>query len=50
VSDRSPNRGHDAIRRNIADLTAALHAAGASEGFLTAVAPASTGYDAANEY
>ena len=43
-------RGHDAIRRNIADLTAALPAAGASEGFLTAVAPASTGYDAANEY
>ena len=43
-------RGHDAIRRNIADLTAALSAAGASEGFLTAVAPASTGYDAANEY
>ena len=43
-------RGHDAIRRNIADLTAALQAAGASEGFLTAVAPASTGYDAANEY
>jgi 5-methyltetrahydropteroyltriglutamate--homocysteine methyltransferase len=27
-------RGHDAIRRNIADLTAALSAAGASEGFL----------------
>jgi 5-methyltetrahydropteroyltriglutamate--homocysteine methyltransferase len=43
-------RGRDAIRRNIADLTAALHAAGASEGFLTAVAPASTGYDAINEY
>jgi 5-methyltetrahydropteroyltriglutamate--homocysteine methyltransferase len=43
-------RGRDAIRRNIADLTAALHAAGASEGFLTAVAPASTGYDAANDY
>ena len=43
-------RGHDAIRRNIADLTAALSAAGASDGFLTAVAPASTGYDAANEY
>jgi 5-methyltetrahydropteroyltriglutamate--homocysteine methyltransferase len=43
-------RGHDAIRRNIAALTAALSAAGASEGFLTAVAPASTGYDAANEY
>ena len=43
-------RGHDAIRRNIADLTAALSAAGASEGFMTAVAPASTGYDAANDY
>ena len=43
-------RGHDAIRRNFADLTAALSAAGASDGFLTAVAPASTGYDAANEY
>jgi 5-methyltetrahydropteroyltriglutamate--homocysteine methyltransferase len=43
-------RGHESIRRNIADLTAALHGAGASEGFLTAVAPASTGYDAANEY
>ena len=43
-------RGHASIRRNIADLTAALHGAGASEGFLTAVAPASTGYDAANEY
>jgi 5-methyltetrahydropteroyltriglutamate--homocysteine methyltransferase len=43
-------RGHDAIRRNIAELTAALSAAGAADGFLTAVAPASTGYDAANEY
>jgi 5-methyltetrahydropteroyltriglutamate--homocysteine methyltransferase len=42
--------GHDAIRRNIADLTAALAAAGIGEGFLTAVAPASTGYEAANEY
>ena len=42
--------GHDSIRRNIADVKAALAAAGASEGFLTAVAPASTGYDAANEY
>jgi 5-methyltetrahydropteroyltriglutamate--homocysteine methyltransferase len=42
--------GHDSIRRNIADLKAALAAAGVSEGFLTAVAPASTGYDAANEY
>jgi 5-methyltetrahydropteroyltriglutamate--homocysteine methyltransferase len=42
--------GHDAIRRNIADLKAALTEAGAAEGFLTAVAPASTGYDASNEY
>jgi 5-methyltetrahydropteroyltriglutamate--homocysteine methyltransferase len=42
--------GHEAIRRNIADLTAGLAAAGVSEGFLTAVAPASTGYEAANEY
>ena len=42
--------GHDAIRRNIADLQAALEAAGVAEGFLTAVAPGSTGYDAANEY
>ena len=42
--------GHDSIRQNIADATAAFAAAGVSEGFLTAVAPASTGYDAANEY
>ena len=43
-------RGHESIRRNIADATAAFAAADVSEGFLTAVAPASTGYDAANEY
>ena len=42
--------GHESIRRNIADVTAALAAAGVSEGFLTAVAPASTGYEAANDY
>ena len=42
--------GRESIRRNIADLKAALEAAGVTEGFLTAVAPASTGYDAANEY
>ena len=42
--------GRDVIRRNIRDLQAALEQAGAAEGFLTAVAPASTGYDAANEY
>ena len=43
-------RGHEAVRRNIAGLEAALASAGAAEGFLTAVAPASTGYDASNEY
>ena len=43
-------QGHESIRRNIADLKAALAAAGVEEGFLTAVAPASTGYDASNEY
>ena len=52
-------RGHDAVRRNIADLQAALAAAGREgasgaaaprDAFLTAVAPASTGYDAANEF
>jgi 5-methyltetrahydropteroyltriglutamate--homocysteine methyltransferase len=42
--------GHDAVRRNIADLKAALTAAGVDEGFLTAVAPASTGYDASDEF
>ncbi len=42
--------GLESIRRNIADLKTALAAGGASEGFLTAVAPASTGYDAVNEY
>ena len=43
-------RGHDAVRRNIHDLKTALLAAGIEEGFLTAVAPASTGYDASDEY
>jgi 5-methyltetrahydropteroyltriglutamate--homocysteine methyltransferase len=42
--------GLDAIRRNIADLKAALASAGVEEGFLTAVAPASTGYDASDEF
>ncbi len=42
--------GHDAVRRNIRDLKAALAANKAAEGFLTAVAPASTGYDAENEF
>ena len=43
-------QGHESIRRNISDLKAALATAGVAEGFLTAVAPASTGYDASNEY
>ena len=43
-------QGHDAIRRNIADLKAALEGVPVTEAFLTAVAPGSTGYDAANEY
>ena len=43
-------QGRDAIRRNIGDLEAALADHPAPEAFLTAVAPASTGYDAANEY
>jgi len=43
-------RGHESIRRNIRDLKAGLDAAGIEEGFLTAVAPASTGYDASNEF
>jgi 5-methyltetrahydropteroyltriglutamate--homocysteine methyltransferase len=42
--------GREAVRRNIADVKAALAAAGVEEGFLTAVAPASTGYDASNEF
>jgi 5-methyltetrahydropteroyltriglutamate--homocysteine methyltransferase len=43
-------QGHAAIRRNVADLKSALDEAGVQEGFLTAVAPASTGYDASNEF
>jgi 5-methyltetrahydropteroyltriglutamate--homocysteine methyltransferase len=43
-------KGHEAVRRNIADLQAALARTPAVEGFLTAVAPASTGYDASNEH
>jgi 5-methyltetrahydropteroyltriglutamate--homocysteine methyltransferase len=43
-------KGHDKIRRNVLDLKAAIADAPIVEGFLTAVAPASTGYDASNEY
>ena len=43
-------QGHDSIRRNIRNLQDALKTVAVAEGFLTAVAPASTGYDAVNEY
>jgi 5-methyltetrahydropteroyltriglutamate--homocysteine methyltransferase len=43
-------QGHESVRRNIRDLRAAMEKAGVAEGFLTAVAPASTGYDAVNEH
>jgi 5-methyltetrahydropteroyltriglutamate--homocysteine methyltransferase len=43
-------RGQDELRRNIADLKAALASSNATEGFFTAVAPASTGYDAENQF
>lgn len=43
-------RGHDEISRNISDLKAALDQARAAEGFMTAVAPGSTGYDAEDAY
>jgi 5-methyltetrahydropteroyltriglutamate--homocysteine methyltransferase len=42
--------GHDELRRNIADLKSALASSNAVEGFFTAVAPASTGYDAENQF
>ena len=38
------------IDRSIADLKAGLDAAPAAEGFMTAVAPASTAYDGVNEF
>jgi 5-methyltetrahydropteroyltriglutamate--homocysteine methyltransferase len=43
-------RGHESVRRNIRDLKAALEKAGGVEGFLTSVAPGSTGYDAVDDY
>jgi 5-methyltetrahydropteroyltriglutamate--homocysteine methyltransferase len=47
-----PIRYQDAasIHRDAANLKAALDAAGVTEGFLTAVAPASTAFDGVNEY
>jgi len=43
-------RDREPIRRTIDNFQAALRAASIEEGFLTAVAPASTAYDGVNEY
>ena len=43
-------QGNGEIQRDTANLKAAAEKAGAAEAFLTAVAPASVGYDAFNEY
>ena len=43
-------RDREPIRRTIDKYQAALRAASIEEGFLTAVAPASTAYDGVNEY
>src|SRR5687767_13149619 len=43
-------RGHDAVRRDIANLKAAAAAQSVEDVFFTCVAPASVGYDATNEY
>ena len=43
-------QGHAEVRRDLDNLKAAAAAAGAHEAFFTAVAPASVGYDASNEY
>lgn len=42
--------GHAVVRRDLDNLKAAAAAAGAHDTFFTAVAPASVGYDATNEY
>jgi 5-methyltetrahydropteroyltriglutamate--homocysteine methyltransferase len=41
---------HASVRRDLANLKAAATAAAVEEAFFTAVAPASVGYDAANEH
>ena len=41
---------HASVRRDLANLKAAAAAAAVEEAFFTAVAPASVGYDAANEH
>ena len=43
-------RGHAAVRRDLKNLKAAAAAAPTEDVFFTAVAPASVGYDAANEH
>jgi 5-methyltetrahydropteroyltriglutamate--homocysteine methyltransferase len=43
-------RDHDSVARDAKNLKAAVASASVEEAFLTAVAPASVGYDAANEY
>jgi 5-methyltetrahydropteroyltriglutamate--homocysteine methyltransferase len=43
-------KDHEAIRRSVANFQAALEPVTVEEGFLTAVAPASTAYDGVNEY
>jgi 5-methyltetrahydropteroyltriglutamate--homocysteine methyltransferase len=42
--------GHASVRRDLANLKAAAATAAVAEIFFTAVAPASVGYDAANEH
>ena len=42
--------GHDAVRSNLAALKAATEKTKVEDVFFTAVAPASVGYDATNEY
>jgi 5-methyltetrahydropteroyltriglutamate--homocysteine methyltransferase len=43
-------RGHASVRRDLENLKAAAASAPVEEAFFTAVAPASVGYDAANEH
>jgi 5-methyltetrahydropteroyltriglutamate--homocysteine methyltransferase len=43
-------RGHASVRRDLDNLKAAAATAGVEDVFFTAVAPASVGYDAANEH
>jgi 5-methyltetrahydropteroyltriglutamate--homocysteine methyltransferase len=43
-------RDPKSIARDVANLTMAVESAGVEQAFFTAVAPASVGYDAANEY